>query len=65
MEYCYHEMEKTNIKYLIQWMTETQNCENVKVDHQESRITWHQNKKKWFTYDQIIPKVLCHQSSPW
>jgi len=39
MEYCYHEMEKTNIKYLIQWMTETQNCENIKVDNQESRIT--------------------------
>ncbi len=43
MEYSYHEMEKTNIKYLIQWMTETQNCENIKVDNQESRITWHQN----------------------
>ncbi len=24
-------------------MTETQNCENIKVDNQESRITWHQN----------------------
>jgi len=30
-------------KYLIQWMTETQNCENIKVDNQESRSTWHQN----------------------
>jgi len=35
MEYSYHEMEKTNIKYLNQWMTETQNCENIKVDNQE------------------------------
>jgi hypothetical protein len=38
MEYSYHEMEKTNIKYLIQWMTETQNCKNIKVDNQESRL---------------------------